>query len=133
MEDLSSRSLDLDALIAAKAETEPARPSPTFTYKGETFTLPDDPPAEAIALAGVVAELSEMDDDAKRRHDDKRRGLIGAKMGSRLVEFVRELLGPEEWERFSALRPGVGVMMHILEAWPRFYGTDVGESPASGE
>ncbi len=133
MEETRSRSIDLDALAAAGEEADEHREPPTFVFRGETFTLPEYPPAEAIALTGVIAELSDLDDEAARRHDEKRRGIIGAKMGARLVEFVQVLLGPEEWERFKALRPGVRQMMHLLESWPTFYGSSLGESPASGE
>lgn len=94
--------IDLDAARAARREAQKA--APEFTLGGQTFHLPVEMPLVALDLIGGLQTAENA--------------------GSLLGPVLEALLGPEDWQRFLAVRPTLDDMVALAEhLWPE-YGLD---------
>jgi hypothetical protein len=119
-------SIDLDALAAAQAAGNGR--APTFTFRGQSFTLTKDFPV--LELPAAMAAF----DEASAAQEA---GEQGAALGLKALGALNNFMGlmfddPEEYARFRALKPGIQELMTLALAIPQLYQwSGLGESGAS--
>lgn len=121
------RTIDLDQARAARSEVQDRGVNVVFGR--ESFVLPPELPIGVVETAASLAE-------AQNRHRAARgaaRSAMEMEMGRLMISLLRDhLLGPGDWERFSAHRPSVSDLTVLINEVFKLYGTDLGESQASG-
>lgn len=121
------RTINLDQARAARAEAEDA--GVVVKFAGQDFTLPPELPIGVVETAATLGDVQD-------RHKAARgaaRAVIEMEMARVMLSLLRDhLLGPEEWDRFYAARPSIGDLTELLNQVFTIYGTDLGESQASG-
>jgi hypothetical protein len=113
---VKEKEIDLDALAAIRREA--AGKNPTVKFGGKTFKLPVEMP---FAVVEAVGQISSADDDDQKN-------LIMSRL---MVELAQALFG-DRYKEFLGLHPSTNDVTALVENISIAYGTDSGESQASG-
>jgi hypothetical protein len=125
--------LDLDALAAARGAGNGK--APTFTFRGQRFTLSTDMP-----VLELPAALAAFDEAAAAQDDGEADRTLGLKALAALNSFMELMFDdPAEYARFRAAKPGIQELMALALEVPKLYhwsglgesGTSPGSSPST--
>lgn len=110
--------VDLDELGAARREAlkEPHE----VKFKGETFRLPDELDARILDFVRQFGGAASIADDPEKLRE-----------ATEAIGTLSDVLLGDSAEGFMALHPSVMDLMALIDAMPKEYGMDEGESPAS--
>ena len=112
-----TKEIDLDALAAVRREA--AGENPTVKYGGKTFELPVEMPFAVVEAVGKINEAE----------DDEARNVV---MSQLMVDLAKALFG-DRYKEFLGLHPSTNDVTALVENISVVYGTDSGESQASGD
>jgi len=110
------KEIDLDALAAIRREA--AGKEPTVRFGGKTFKLPVEMPFAVVEAVGKI----------RGAEDDEERNVV---MSQLMVDLSKALFG-DQYKEFLDLHPSTNDVTALVENISIVYGTDSGESQASG-
>lgn len=130
------RGVDLDVVADIQRELAGGE-APTVTFKGETFTLEEDLPLDAIEVQAEITEALERIDEIERDRGKDAANVEASKLGRLYIRLGAAIMG-DEWERFRKLKPGLGILAELATSLPSLYPPtlrdgEAGEGEASGD
>ena len=113
----TKKEIDLDALAAVRREA--AGESPTVKFGGRSFELPVEMPFAVVEAVGAITGAE----------TDEEKNLVVSRL---MVELAQALFG-DRYKDFLGLHPSTNDVTALVENISVVYGTDSGESQASGD